>query len=113
MSHVIAVPVGAGGSIVVEVDSPPDTAQPVSESVRSWRPSGTDAVSIESTTQTFEEALASLDQAWRSLRERFTEADEVTLELGLRFAGEGGLVVVKASAEAHLNLTLHWARSSP
>jgi hypothetical protein len=108
VSHVIAVPVGDGGSIVVDVDSTPANAP--HEQVRSWRPGAPDGVSIEATTQTFEEALASLDQAWRSLRERFSEADEVTLELGLRFAGEGGLVVVKASAEAHLNLTLHWAR---
>lgn len=106
--HVIAVAVGDGRSIAVEVDDPPRSAQ--DEAVRSWRPGVPDGVSVEATTQTFEQALASLDEAWRSLRERFSEADEVTLELGLRFAAEGGLVLVKASGEAHLSLTLHWAQ---
>jgi hypothetical protein len=109
MSHVINVVVG-DGSIAVDVDDPADVAE--GDRTRGWHPAVPGGVSVEATTQTFEEALASLDQAWRSLRERFTEADEVTLELGLRFAGEGGLVIVKASGEAHLSLTLHWAQKS-
>ena len=39
--------------------------------------------------------------------------DEVTVEVGIKFVGEAGIVIARASTEANLVVTLKWTPKGP
>jgi hypothetical protein len=57
-----------------------------------------------------DQCLPALACLMEKVRSTVREVDEVSLDLGLRIGGEGGLVFVKGSADATIRATVTWRR---
>ena len=104
MAYVIEIPVEDGGRLFAQVtdDDLPDGLELAA------RPGEIAARAAESV----EDALKQITPAIRSVTRNVREltADEVTIEFGIIFGVEAGVIVAKGSAEAHFAVTLTWKR---
>ena len=101
MSTLVAFPLmDQGGQVVVEVD---DTA---AGPVRAARPG-----EIATTARTtFEEAVAGVRPIAQIILAQLRELgpETVTIELGVKFGTETGVILAKAAAEGTCKVTLTW-----
>ncbi|CAN3978217.1 CU044_2847 family protein [Kitasatospora purpeofusca] len=69
---------------------------------------------IESSAETFESGLSRVRQVAGTLLERLADLprqpDHIRAEFGIKITTEAGLVVAKASGDAHFTLQLEWSR---
>jgi NTP-dependent ternary system trypsin peptidase co-occuring protein len=102
MAELVAVPLGNGGVIVVEMDH----AQ--AGVVKAGRPGQI----VGKAAQTLEAALESVAPAAQSILAKLRPAQPhgITVEFGLTLTAEAGAVIAKATSGCHLKVTLHWER---
>jgi hypothetical protein len=81
---------------------------------------GTRAVSSgagKKITETFEEALSRLDAVLAALRSKvksqLEDADEVSVEFGMKISAELGAIVAKSNAEGNFKISVTWKRPEP
>jgi hypothetical protein len=102
MTRLVRFPLEDGGSIVVEVD------EAVAGPVRAAKPGEV----IATAGETFERAVAGLrpvvEVILRQLRDLGPET--VTVELGVKFGGEAGVILAKSTVEAACKVTLAWKK---
>jgi hypothetical protein len=105
MKPLLAIPLEAGNSLVVEVDEEPGI-------VRSARPGEL----IATASQTFESALVKVKPAAEALLATFRNLaespDEITVDFGMKVTAEAGLVIAQGGAEANFVVKLAWRRPS-
>jgi hypothetical protein len=105
MKPLLAIPLEAGNSLVVEVDEEPGI-------VRSARPGELMATA----SQTFESALVKVKPAAEALLATFRNLaespDEITVDFGMKVTAEAGLVIAQGGAEANFAVKLAWRRPS-
>jgi hypothetical protein len=69
---------------------------------------------VESSIDTFEAGLARVRHIAGALLEQLTDLprspDHIRAEFGIKVTAEAGLVVAKASGDAHITLELEWSR---
>ncbi|WP_327064605.1 hypothetical protein OG500_02010 [Kitasatospora sp. NBC_01250] len=69
---------------------------------------------VESSTETFEAGLVRVRHLATALLERLKDLprspDHIRAEFGIKVTAEAGLVVAKASGDAHITLELEWSR---
>jgi hypothetical protein len=101
MAELVAVPLEAGGVIVVEMD------HDQSGVVKAGRPGQI----VAQATQTLEAALESVTPAAQSIlaKLRQVQPHDITVEFGLKLTAEAGAVITKTAGECNLKVTLHWA----
>lgn len=87
-----------GTQILVEVDPDDYGEQQVSRG------------GIAQAKQTFEEALSHLATIADKVKSQIetSRCDSASVEFGVKLSGETGVVLAKASTEAHLKITLKW-----
>ena len=68
------------------------------------------ATKLEDSLESIRGAAVALMSTVDGMAER---PDEVTLELSLSFAVEGGVIVAKGSAKAEASVTLTWKKDTP
>jgi hypothetical protein len=105
--QLIGFPLEAGGTVVVQVEEP--ERGPVT---RGLDKDDRGAKVVERTSQTFEEATASVTPAAESLITRLKglvdAPDEVSLEFGVQFTAEAGAIIAAVAAEANFKITMSW-----
>lgn len=108
MSELIAVPLGGGGTVIVESGNPPDGRGVV----KAGRGVPTAEAAVRA-AQTLETALEPVTAAARATLAKLREAgpDEVTVEFGLKLTAEVGAVITKTTGECNLKVTLRWERT--
>jgi hypothetical protein len=107
MSHVVDLPLAEGGSIKVEVDEAPTPLHATGPVTRSGRP----AELASTATDTFEQALAGVGPAARSLISKLratTDPSEITLEFNLKVSADAGVIVARTGGEANFSVQLKW-----
>jgi Trypsin-co-occurring domain 1 len=104
--YLIDVPVEGGGRMLVEAA---DWQLP-GELELATRPGEIVARARES----LEQALDQLKPAVRAVADRLRamSPDEFSVEFGLTFGAESGLVVAKGSADVHFTVTMRWGRTA-
>lgn len=112
MKRVIEMPLAAGGTTLIEVtDAAP--AMPSAPPMRGIREDLYNAVT-ETTTQTFEAALARIKPATDALATQLKTLahvpDNVEVEFGIKFGAKGNAYLAAADAEANFKVTLKWQR---
>ena len=64
-------------------------------------------------TQTFEDALDTVEvitaKIHAALEKLITKPEKVTVELGVKFTAEAGVILAKGAVDANLKLTLSWS----
>lgn len=107
MKRLVAFPLEAGGSVIVEVDEPESEGGVV----RAARPGEI----AETARQTFEAALDKIKPSATviiaKLRSLSDPPDEMELAFGLKLSASAGAVVASASVEANYTVTLKWKRA--
>lgn len=101
----LELPVEGGGVLLVEADREEIPAGLV---LASPKPG---AVAARA-TRSLGEALAQLRPALSTIRAALLEhaPDQLSVELGVNFGGETGVIVAKGTAEVNLKLTMTWNR---
>ena len=105
MKRVVRFRLKRGGSVLVEVEAPPQAG---------IKPAGRAGKAIENATLTFEEALGKIQPAAECMVERFralaTKPDQVAVEFGLKLSAEAGALIASTGIETNLKVTLTWKR---
>lgn len=107
VSYIIEVPVEGGGRLLVEAD---DWQLSDELELAATTPGEVACRARESLEHSFDQlrpAVASVIQRLRTM-----SPDEFTVEFGLTFGAECGLVVAKGSSEVHFAVTLSWRRDT-
>jgi hypothetical protein len=103
----IEVPVAAGGSILFEVDDLND-----GRTMRGGIPGGE---LIDRGRQTLEDGLGTIAPALARMLEELRgvsqELSEIEVEVGLKLAGEAGMVIARAATEANFRVLVRWRRA--
>ena len=72
---------------------------------------------IQSSMSSLEAALAPVCEtaaaAMRAFRAGLTTPDEIEIGFGVRLTAEAGAVIAKSGVDAHLDVTVRWARTPP
>jgi hypothetical protein len=107
MSELIAVPLGGGGTVIVESGDAPDGGV-----VKAGRGAPAAEAAVRA-AQTLETALEPVTAAARATLAKLREAgpDAITVEFGLKLTAEVGAVITKTAGECNLRVTLHWERT--
>ena len=100
MAELIRVPLDAGGSLTVEVDSRDAGV------VKAARPGQI----VAEAAQTLEAALASMIPGATAMVDKLRAArlSEVSLSFGIKLTAEAGAVIAKTAGECNFAVTLHW-----
>lgn len=102
----LSVPFDNGETFVVEL-----SGGQVSGVIRAGR----NEALVETSADTFETGLSRVRRVAEALLERLTDLsrkpDRIRAEFGITLTAEAGLVVTKASADAHITLELEWSGS--
>jgi hypothetical protein len=109
VKRLVEFPLEQGGSVVVEIDGPPDG--PV------MRGLGKDHSSLaERTDKTFEQATASVAPAARSLMKRLRSSedppDEIGINFGVQLSAQSGAFIASVAAEANFTVSMTWRRGT-
>jgi hypothetical protein len=109
MKRLVEFPLEQGGSVVVEIDGPPDG--PVMRGLGKDHPS-----LAERTDKTFEQATASVAPAARSLMTRLRSIedppDEIGINFGVQLSAQTGSFIASVAAEANFTVSMTWRRST-
>lgn len=108
VTRLVEVPVESGGSILFEVDAPAEG--------RTMRGGPAGGELIERGRHTLEQSLGAVAPALAKLLEELRgvshELNEVEVELGLKLAGEAGMVIARAATEANFRVLVRWSRAA-
>jgi hypothetical protein len=103
MKRLVEFPLEQGGSVVVEIDGPPDG--PVMRGLGKDHPS-----LAERTDKTFEQATASVAPAARSLMTRLRSIedppDEIGINFGVQLSAQTGSFIASVAAEANFTVSM-------
>lgn len=107
MKRLVEFPLDQGGSVLIDVDGPPAGA--------TMRGFGKDhSILVEQADKTFEDAIAAVTPAARSLIARLRSIDdppdEVGVEFGVPLSAQAGAFTASATAEANLWMSTTWRR---
>ena len=107
MKRLVEFPLAGGGSVVVEVDEPPDG--PVMRGLGKDR-----STLVKEADKTFEDATAAITPAARSLIARLRSIDdapdEVGVEFGVQLSAQTGAFIASVAAEANFKVSMTWRR---
>src|SRR2546430_612755 len=107
MTRLMQVNLADGGQVLVEVD---EQAAGVARAARVGD-------MIQSSISSLEAALAPVchtaEAAMRAFRAGRAAPDEIEIAFGTRLTAEAGAVIAKSGVEAHLDVTVRWARTPP
>jgi hypothetical protein len=108
VTRLLEVPVASGGSILFEVDA--------SEDRRTMRGGVLAGELMERGQQTLEEGLGTIAPALARMLEELRgvsrELSEIEVELGLKLAGEAGMVIARVATEANFRVLVRWQRAT-
>jgi hypothetical protein len=107
MKRLVQFPLDDGGSVVIEVNEPPDGTV--------MRGLGKDrSALVEQADKTFEDATAAITPAARSLITRLRSMDdapdEVGVEFGVQLSAQTGAFIASVAAEANFKVSMTWRR---
>jgi hypothetical protein len=109
MKRLVEFELDQGGSVLVEVDEPPDG--PVMRGLSKDR-----SALVEQADRTFEDATAAVIPAARSLAARLRSAadspDEVGIEFGVQLSAQTGAFIASVAAEANFKVSVTWRRTT-
>jgi hypothetical protein len=106
VKNLIEFPLEAGGSIVLEVESP----EPEGGVMRAARPgeiAAKAAETFEAAVEKVKPAAAAIISKLRGLSE---PADEIAVEFGLKLSADAGAIIASTGAEANFKVALVWKR---
>jgi hypothetical protein len=99
-SRLVAFPVGADQTLLVEVDDPNVGNQPISRGV------------AERARDTFETAIAQIkpgvEALMAQLRDLSAKPENISLEFGIKFTAGADALIAKTSVEGNVKVTLTW-----
>jgi hypothetical protein len=99
-SRLVAFPVGADQTLLVEVDDPNVGNQPVARGV------------AERAQETFETAIAQIkpgvEAMMAQLRDLTAKPENISLEFGIKFTAGADALIAKTSVEGNVKVTLSW-----
>jgi hypothetical protein len=99
-SRLVAFPVGADQTLLVEVDDPNVGNQPISRGV------------AERARNTFETAIAQIkpgvEALMAQLRDLSAKPENISLEFGIKFTAGADALIAKTSVEGNVKVTLTW-----
>ncbi len=109
MKRLVEFPVEQGGTVLIEVDDPPTGP--------ATRGGGKDNLSLaERTNKTFDEAIASVTPAARSLIARLRSIEdppeEIGIEFGVQLSAQSGAFIASVAAEANFKVSMTWRSGS-
>ena len=106
MKRLVEFPLDQGGSVIVEVDEP--SAGPTLRGLKD-RPA-----IVEQADKTFQDAVAAVTPAARSLigqlRSIEETPDEVGIEFGVQLSAQTGAFIASVAAEANFKVSVTWRR---
>ena len=100
MAHLVEFDLREGGSIIVEVDDA------ISRPVRVSKPGEI----ADKAKKSFDEAVAGIRPIAQAVVSQLVELapETISVELGVKFSAEAGVVLAKAASEGTCKLTLTW-----
>ena len=109
MKRLVEFQLDQGGSVLIEVDEPP--AGPVTRGL------GRDPASlVEEADKTFEDAIAAVTPAARSLISRLRPMDdapdEINIQFGLQLSAQMGAFIASVAGQANFTVSLTWHRGT-
>jgi hypothetical protein len=109
MKRLVEFPLDQGGSVLVEVDDPPDG--PVTRGFGRDR-----STLVEQTDKTFEAATAAVTPAACSLIARLRSMedapDEVGIQFGVQLSAQTGAFIASVAAQANFTVSMTWRRDA-
>jgi hypothetical protein len=101
---VVAIPVEAGGTLIVQAADSTDLDL-----------AGAPEEEVRRVGKTLERSLDDVRPALATVLDKLggSGAKEITVEFGLVLGVEAGVVVAKGSTEVHFTVTLSWSRPEP
>jgi hypothetical protein len=109
MKRLVEFPLDQGGSVLVEVDDPPDG--PVTRGFGRDR-----STLVEQTDKTFEAATAAVTPAACSLIARLRSMedapDEVGIQFGVQLSAQTGAFIASVAAQANFRVSRTWRRDA-
>lgn len=109
MKRLVEFPLDQGGSILVQIDEPADG--PVTRGLGKDR-----SALVEEADKTFEDAIAAVTPAARSLIARLRSIedspDEVGIEFGVRLSAQAGAFIASVATEANFKVSITWRHQS-
>jgi hypothetical protein len=103
MKRLVEFPLDQGGSILVEVEEPPGSP--------TMRGLGKDrSALVEHADETFEDAIAAVTPAARSLIARLRSIDDPPDEVGVQLSAQTGAFIASVAAQANFRVSLTWRR---
>lgn len=100
----IEVPLDDGGVVLVEVEEHEDGI------VRSARPGEVVATAAESLQASLDRIRPVAGALVGKLRDLADRPEEITVEFGIKWSAQAGVIVAQAASEANFKVTLRWAR---
>lgn len=108
MTSLLEVPLAAGGSILVETQAAGDQ--------RTMRGGAAADQLMQRGQQTLEEGLGTIAPALGRMLDELRgvshELSEIEVELGLKLAGEAGMVIARVATEANFRVLVRWQRAA-
>ncbi len=105
MPPILELPLESGGIVLFEIEE-----RRVSKTLRG---SGTDA-NIKPADETFDGVVRRFKPLLDSLATQFRDfagaPEQVSVELGIKFTAQAGMVITRASSDASLRLKLSWKK---
>jgi Trypsin-co-occurring domain 1 len=107
MKRLVEFPLEQGGSVLVEVDELP--AGPVTRGLGKDR-----STLVEEADKTFEDAIAAVTPAARSLIARLRSIadppDEIAVQFGVQLSAQTGAFIASVAAQANFTVSMTWRR---
>lgn len=100
----IEVPLDDGGVVLVEVEDHEDGI------VRSARPGEVVATAAESLQASLDRIRPVAGALVAKLRDLADRPEEITVEFGIKWSAQAGVIVAQAASEANFKVALRWAR---
>ncbi len=104
MRELIEVPLDDGGVVLVEVEEHQDGI------VRSARPGRVVATATESLQASLDRIRPVATALVGKLRDLADGPEEITVEFGIKWSAQAGVIVAQAAGEANFKVALRWAR---
>lgn len=105
MRALVEVPLEDGGTVLVEVE------ERESGIVRSARPGEVVATAAESLQASLDRIRVVAQAVVGKLRDLADGPEEITVEFGIAWSAQAGVIVAHAAGEANFKVTLRWNRT--
>lgn len=104
MRELIEVPLDDGGVVLVEVEEHEDGI------VRAARPREVVATAAESLQASLDRIRPVAEALVGKLRNLADRPEEITVEFGITWSAQAGVIVAQAASEANFKVALRWTR---